>query len=269
MKQTLLCLAALLAATASFAEDAEGSKDHPLFKRMPGFQIQAYTQSGFDSIDFALDKDGEKSQKVEGKTTKISYSVPGDEHPSIVQVLRNHASAIKAIGGQTVMQSDNEATYKLVKPGKETWASVSVSNEGGYYDLVIVEKGAMKQEISSSDMREALERDGHVALDIHFDTGKATIKPDSQAIVAQIVKLLQEDAELSLKVEGHTDNVGDAKANLALSKARAKSVVAALTAQSIEAKRLQDDGFGMTKPVADNATAEGRAKNRRVELVKR
>jgi outer membrane protein OmpA-like peptidoglycan-associated protein len=132
-----------------------------------------------------------------------------------------------------------------------------------------VEKGAMKQEISSSDMREALERDGHVALDIHFDTGKATIKPDSQAIVAQIVKLLQEDAELSLKVEGHTDNVGDAKANLALSKARAKSVVAALTAQSIEAKRLQDDGFGMTKPVADNATAEGRAKNRRVELVKR
>lgn len=259
----------LLGGLPARGEDAEGGKDHPLFKRMPGFEIHAYTQTDFDARDFALDPDGEKTQRVEGRTTAIDYSVPGDAHPSVLQVLRNHANAIKAIGGQTLMQGEYAATFKLVKKDKEVWTSLEVSNGGGYYTLTIVERGAMKQEISSSDMLQALEKDGRVALYINFDTGKSAIKPESRPIVAEITKLLEENPDLTLRVEGHTDDVGDAVSNRTLSLTRAQAVVAALTAAKIDASRLEAKGFGMTKPLADNKTDEGRAKNRRVELVKR
>ncbi|HEY8714481.1 MAG TPA: OmpA family protein [Candidatus Acidoferrum sp.] len=82
------------------------------------------------------------------------------------------------------------------------------------------------------------------------------------------MKLVQQDADLKLKVEGHTDNQGNAAANQALSERRAQAVVAWLTAHGVQASRLSAEGLGQTKPVADNGSEEGRAKNRRVELVK-
>ncbi|WP_242478857.1 OmpA family protein [Hymenobacter lapidiphilus] len=82
-------------------------------------------------------------------------------------------------------------------------------------------------------------------------------------------KLLEQSPPLRLAVQGHTDNEGTTAHNQQLSEARAKSVVAALTAASISAGRLQAAGFGQTQPLADNATEAGRAQNRRVELVKR
>jgi outer membrane protein OmpA-like peptidoglycan-associated protein len=103
---------------------------------------------------------------------------------------------------------------------------------------------------------------------IHFDTGKAAILPDSENILGEIVKLLQQNEDLKLLVEGHTDNQGNAAANQALSEKRAQAVVAWLTAHGVQAARLSAKGFGRTKPLTDNGTEDGRAKNRRVELVK-
>jgi len=103
---------------------------------------------------------------------------------------------------------------------------------------------------------------------IHFDTGKATILADSGQILGEIVKLLQQNPDLKLRVEGHTDNQGNAAANQALSEKRAQSVLAWLTAHGIPAARLTAKGLGQTQPVADNGTEDGRAKNRRVELAK-
>ena len=122
--------------------------------------------------------------------------------------------------------------------------------------------------VSSSAMLDALNKDGFIALDIHFDTAKATIKADSTAQVDEIASLLKANPKLKLSVEGHTDNTGTPEGNRKLSDARAASVKAALVAKGIEAPRLQSKGFGQDKPVADNRTEEGRAKNRRVELVK-
>lgn len=81
--------------------------------------------------------------------------------------------------------------------------------------------------------------------------------------------MLKANPDFKIAIDGHTDNVGDAKSNKKLSEARAHAVMNAVVAQGIDSKRLIAAWFGMEQPVADNRTEEGRAKNRRVELVKR
>src|SRR5690242_12289200 len=126
----------------------------------------------------------------------------------------------------------------------------------------------MKQEITSTDMMTALETDGHIALYINFETGKSAIKPESQPIIDQIVELLKANPTLKISVEGHTDNVGTPATNKTLSENRATSVRNALIAAGTAAARLTSKGFGQDKPVAENESEEGRAKNRRVEIVR-
>lgn len=104
---------------------------------------------------------------------------------------------------------------------------------------------------------------------ISFDTDQARIKAESEPAVAEIGKLLQASPTLKLAVEGHTDNAGTPAHNQTLSEARAREVVRLIAGQGIAADRLQATGFGQSRPLADNATEDGRAKNRRVELVKR
>ena len=84
-----------------------------------------------------------------------------------------------------------------------------------------------------------------------------------------IADALKADGELALEIQGHTDNVGAAAANLTLSRERAAAVKAALVKAGIDEGRLTTSGFGDTQPVADNSTDEGRARNRRVELVRK
>jgi len=122
--------------------------------------------------------------------------------------------------------------------------------------------------LSAGDMKKALDADGHVALHINFDTDKATLRPDAGSVIDEIGKLLQSDPSLKLSIEGHTDSTGSADHNRSLSGERAASVRSALVAKGIAADRLSTKGFGPDKPVADNGSESGRAKNRRVELVK-
>jgi len=104
---------------------------------------------------------------------------------------------------------------------------------------------------------------------IHFDTGKAEVKPDSAGTLGEIAKLLQADPKLKLYVVGHTDNVGALAANVDLSQRRAAAVVQSLTGQyRVDASRLLAEGAGPYAPVAANDTEAGRAQNRRVELVR-
>ncbi|HET9048587.1 MAG TPA: OmpA family protein [Chiayiivirga sp.] len=117
-------------------------------------------------------------------------------------------------------------------------------------------------------LKAALDSAGRVALYINFDFGKATLRPDAKPVLDQIVALLKDDTGLTLAIEGHTDDIGNDAANQRLSEERARAVMAALTAGGIEAPRLSAAGLGESTPIAANDGSEGRAKNRRVELVK-
>lgn len=123
--------------------------------------------------------------------------------------------------------------------------------------------------VSADEMSKSIASSGRVALyGILFDTNKADIKAESKPALEEIAKLLTAEPELKLHVVGHTDNVGGYEANMSLSKRRADAVVAALVKDyGIAAGRLTSNGVAYLAPVAVNTTEDGRAKNRRVELV--
>lgn len=163
---------------------------------------------------------------------------------------------------------DRAIAFKFNKGGKEVWALVHPYNNGAGYALYIAEREAMKQDIVANVLIDKINKDGFIALYINFDTGKGSIKPDSFSQLDQVAAALKQ-SDVKLEVGGHTDNVGAPESNLALSELRAKSVMKYLTNKGIAAARLSVKGYGQTRQVADNRNEEGRAKNRRVELVKK
>ena len=264
----IAAFALCLTPCASFTQDAPGCKDHQLFTRMPNFYIQQCETKEFDSHTFYLSED--KEIVVEGKKTYVSHVIRhGAKAPSDLQILRNFENAVSRIGGKTEYKKKYDAYLSIKKDGKETWVHVTSWNDGEGYDLTIVEKKEMEQEITANAMFDALNKDGFIALYINFDTNKATIKPDSKPIVEQIVVLLKNNPGLKVSIEGHTDNTGTPVRNKTLSKERAQSVVSALVSAGIDKQRLSAIGWGQEKPIADNRTDEGKAKNRRVEIVKK
>jgi OmpA-OmpF porin, OOP family len=127
-----------------------------------------------------------------------------------------------------------------------------------------------KLEANAVAMMDALQKNGRVAVyGINFDTAKATIRPDSDPVLQQVLALLLRNQELRIAIEDHTDNAGAPTFNnKRLPDDRAGSVKYWLIAHGVDAERLEAVGFGDTKPVANNATDNGRAQNRRVELVR-
>jgi outer membrane protein OmpA-like peptidoglycan-associated protein len=188
-------------------------------------------------------------------------------------VVAEYPGWCKAVVDDTLHTGNNcilyGTTLKFAGQGKETWAFVESSGEGESYEIWLVEREAMKQDIVASQMRERLDKDGFIALYINFDTGSATIQQDSMSQLEELSKLLQAGSALKLEVGGHTDNAGTPESNQKLSDARANSVMAAMVKFGIAAGRLTAKGYGQMVPIADNRTEEGRAKNRRVELVKK
>jgi outer membrane protein OmpA-like peptidoglycan-associated protein len=264
---SIVCLSLLTVGVAfSQEKDAKGCKDHPLISRMKNYYIDSCEKS-FNSFDFYV-KEGEKT--LEGERTKIEYSLKeGSPQPSFLQIRRNYGNAVINIGGTVLFDEDRRSTFKVTKGGRETWIALEAFNEGRNYEVVILEMEPMTQEVTADAMYSALNKDGFMALYINFDTGKSDIKPESIAIIEQIAALLRTHPELKVSIEGHTDNVGTPQNNKALSLQRAKSVMNAVVQKGIAAARLTAVGWGQEKPIADNRSEDGRAKNRRVEIVKK
>lgn len=267
-----LVLSASLSSGAPQAadQDARGCKDHPLFTRMQNMRIVLCTMVEFDKFDFKTGKG--TSVPVEGKRFDIKYQIhAGGVAPSPLAIIRNHQQAIGAIGGTVAYEDQRYTIVKLAKDGKEVWAQVDTAWSRGYF-LTIIEKQSMAQEVkASADLfQSGLRATGHVEVPgIYFDTGKSELKPESDAAVGEIAKLLKADPALKVYVVGHTDNVASLDLNTRLSQARAEAVVQALVGKhGIAAARLVGRGVGPLAPVASNDAEDGRSKNRRVELVK-
>ena len=252
-------------------QDIKGSKDHPLLSRMPDFYISGYKDTEYDSHSFM--NENKKPISIEGHKCYIEYRLnKGATEPGELKIRRNVQEALKKIGGKVVFDDNfnKTSTIVLAKDGKETW--VQVRSYNNMYRLSIVEREIMKQEIvaNAEAMGNDINATGHVSIyGIYFDTGKSEIKPESDAAIAEIAKLLTSNAALKLYVVGHTDNVGSFDANTKLSKDRADAVAKVLSAKhAISAERLKPHGVASLSPVTSNDTEDGRAKNRRVELVK-
>lgn len=237
---------------------------------------------------------------VEGRIFHDRFNLDGGARKySDIEFRRNYENAIQALGGRKIntsqytyavmdaaggrdaLEKTNYAgpmnpdaphdIYLIRQGGKEWWIDVSTGAFPLHGYVVVLEREGMKQSLGFLDaaaMKQAIDKDGRVALYINFDVDKASLRPDAQPILAEIDKLLQSDPALKLSIEGHTDNTGAPDHNQTLSAARARSVLGALVGLGIDPARLQSRGFGQDKPLADNASEDGRAKNRRVELVK-
>jgi OOP family OmpA-OmpF porin len=251
--------------------DLKGSKDHPLLSRMPNFYISAYKDTEFDSHRFInLDK---KPISIEGHKYYIEYHLnKGAAEPGELKIRRNIQDALKKIGGKVIFDDNFNKTSTIVlqKEAKETW--IEVRSYNNMYRLNIVEKEIMKQEVvaDAASMGNDINATGHVSVyGIYFDTGKSEIKPASDAAIAEIAKLLKNNGALKIYVIGHTDNVGSVDSNMKLSKDRAEAVAKTLSGKyGIAAARLKPYGVASLSPVTSNDTEDGKAKNRRVELVK-
>jgi outer membrane protein OmpA-like peptidoglycan-associated protein len=281
MKTIVLIISMILLSAAALvnvqAQESE-FKDTPWFSGMPNYTIYDGEDIEFDSYNFF---NGKNCTTVEGRKFKRIYTLKEDaQKSSDLQIMRNYSNAIRSMGGTVIyegMPEDadcadfngrNMVVGKAVRGTDELWVEVTPFSGDEYY-LTIVIKELMKQDVTANSMFEALNRDGHIAVYINFDTGKSIIRDDSKPVLDQIVQMMKSNPDLKMVVEGHTDNVGTPASNKTLSEERAKSVVTAIVGQGVSADRLSPAGFGQEKPVADNNTEEGRAKNRRVELVKK
>jgi outer membrane protein OmpA-like peptidoglycan-associated protein len=271
-------LMVLLQAGLIFAQkdpgDVEGSKDPSIFTRMKGFHITIYEELEFNKFDFPVAENG-KVESVEGHHYNLQYELnEGAKAPSALQITRNYTNAAKTAGGKLVYQYEDggsqSAIIKITKGKAEIWAKVYAWNNGTY-TLNVIEKQAMEQVVvaDASSLASSLNETGKVSVyGILFDTDKATIKPESKPALDEIAKMIKANSNMKLYVVGHTDNTGAFDHNVKLSKDRADSVVKELTGKySISASLLKAFGAGPTAPVASNEKEEGRAQNRRVELV--
>lgn len=250
---------------------------------------------------------GEEWLKVQGRSTEIRYDGPVGR--SSLEIISNLQSGLAAKGFTTLFDCADTACFagatndsyllgwylddaqqngryaaharytlaSLDRPEGKVYVALLVgeATSGPTVFLRIVELKPMDAGkvvfIDADAMQKSLAASGRVALyGIYFDTDRDTLKPDSKPTLDQIARLLKTDLELKLIVAGHTDNQGAFDYNVDLSRRRAAAVVGALAATyGIARDRLTPFGAGMAAPAAPNSTEEGRAKNRRVELVEK
>jgi outer membrane protein OmpA-like peptidoglycan-associated protein len=167
------------------------------------------------------------------------------------------------------------SSWKLSRPEGDVFVAVYAGDFNKQPEVLVdvVETQPMADDkivfIDATEMQRQIEANGRVSLyGILFDFDKATIRPDSKPTLDEIVKLLKANADLKVVVTGHTDSKGGFDYNVDLSRRRAEAVVQSLAVSGIAGSRLKPFGAGMAAPVATNENEAGRAKNRRVELVK-
>ncbi|MBN9050394.1 MAG: OmpA family protein [Rhizobiales bacterium] len=302
----LAALAALFLGYASAAtaqpHDVPGARDYPGIGRFGGSVVTGYAMKDFDAarMQAAPFKDGKATdaRRIEGRVTRIAYRTGAG--PSILEVSRNFETQLAKAGFETLLACDTDAcggipfseaidalpmpqmwvdgfnfryfAGRKAEAGRETYAAVVVSETNGEItaQLTVAVTGAIADKmVDAAAMAKGLGESGHIALyGIYFDTDKTVVKPQSKPTLDEIAKLLRAQPALNVVIVGHTDSQGAYDYNMNLSQRRAAAVAAALVSgYGIPQARLRTAGVGYLAPVGSNASEDGRAVNRRVELV--
>lgn len=272
--------------------------DFPFFSFPKGLDFQNKpVQKSYDMLFFPLKG---VMTPIEGKVWKtyVVNEKSNKEDWSLPYFLKSYDDAITKVGGvkifdgkvsqQELDRIKEDAKYFGEEGSIDYWnepVKVYVIRRANGDDIYIqlygntatgaiqiLQKAPFEQTISilkSDEIKKALDATGKAVLHINFDTDKATLKPDGKTAVDEITKVLKTDSNLKLAINGYTDNSGNDAHNIQLSKDRAIAVLNAITTSGIDKSRLSAEGFGSKNPIADNGSEEGKAQNRRVELVKK
>ncbi|MBX2891813.1 MAG: DUF4892 domain-containing protein [Saprospiraceae bacterium] len=287
-------------------KDVPNSSDHPLVSRFKDAFIRFYELKNFDTYALRLgpiqrgSEDAAKKQELEGKVTRIVYQAPSTA--SCLEIYRNYQQALQKAGFGSLFQCElddcgngfgynypndnlphirtftNQQRYLAMRRNDATGTQfVGIytvqTHDGPVIRLDVVEAQAMKTEqvtVSPAQIKSDFEKTGKAVIEqIYFESGRAVLKPESKPALDAIAKFLKERGDLKVFVVGHTDSDGGFDFNQQLSQQRAQTVVNELTQKhGIAANRLSAKGVSYLCPVAANDTEAGKAKNRRVELVK-
>lgn len=261
-----------------------------------GYQFHDATKVNFEKIPFWT---GQHIQNIEGQLYSAAIQQNEDyKEGSFLELQRNLENVIQQLGGKQITMSkipqqaldklpqkfqvdyvaglgdifnNPTQTFVVRQANKNIWFQLTQTGNGNAGLLVAETKPVeiTAKVLNSDQLKTALDKQNKVNIEVNFATDQANILPESQAQIEQVIQLLKNNPELKLTINGHTDGSGDAKHNQALSEQRANAVVKALTNNTgIQQNRLTAKGFGDTQPVAENSTENGKALNRRVELIK-
>ncbi len=242
-------------------ETVTAAQSLPYVLPLPGSRMEA-SVSDHRSFEVVLPNTHQPFFAV-ADLTRWYDEPPGVSSYEFVAVYRR---ALEAAGWDVIrgqVGGDAVVIAHYAKTERDIW--LYTRGDGSRQNINVVDYGAQSK---AASLKQQLAREGHVALyGIYFDTDSSVPRPESEPTLENVLQLLKADAGLRLEVQGHTDDTGAADHNAALSDARAASVRQWLLTHAIAAPRLASKGYGATRPVADNHTPEGKARNRRVELV--
>ncbi|MEH0156309.1 OmpA family protein [Limibacter armeniacum] len=233
------------------------------------FYEQVHAENGFDKLEFPMSD--VENVTVAGDKVYASYKFKEgstSRHPNPQQILTAYYDRIRSMRGRPIFKGNSHATFQVKSNGKEYYCVIEAYDEGKSYAVSVILKEEMQEATRAKEMLALLNTKGQLDLYIIFSTGSADLSPASNSTINEIVELLRFAPKMSISIEGHTDNVGSPAKNKQLSEDRAISVKKALIAKGIDPRRMQTQGWGQEKPVADNSTEKGRLRNRRVSIVK-
>ena len=245
---------ALPAPAATPEKIATDKGDFPYLPPLPGSKPHG---GGWDNTPFRVQMVGApEAEMVANGTLYRNYDFPEISNALLTTAYRD---ALTKGGWAIAQEASAVIRAHYGQNGRNIWAMVG-PNGPGMYTINVADAGTV-------DLEANLTKTCHVALyGVLFDFNKSTLQTASDAVLQPVAKMMAADKTLKLEIQGHTDNVGADAYNQTLSETRAKAVVAWLTQHGVAADRLTAKGYGKTKPVADNGSDEGRAKNRRVEI---
>lgn len=239
--------------------------DFPFLPPWPG-STRTYAGHGDEPMLISIPgKADDEPRSVGSGVATRDYQGPATL--SSLQFLRDSRAALVKAGWKILYPDEKQLTgysslvAHYAQNGRDVWVKL-------FWELG-AKLSYQVADVGAEDWAAKLEKDCRLPLyGVFFDFNKATLKPESESVLQKAATLLTMKKGFTVEVQGHTDDVGGDAYNLTLSGQRAETVKAWLGKHGVDAARLSSKGYGKTQPVADNGTDAGRAKNRRVELVK-